>query len=325
MSQLVWFFANGTADGNKDLKRILGGKGAGLHEMTRLGIPVPPGFTISAEVCAHAEVHGGAFPQGLEAEVNGALARLEEVMRKRLGDPRDPLLVSVRSGAAASMPGMMDTVLNLGLNDESVRGLAEKTGSLRFARDAYRRFIAMFGSIVAEVPRERFEEELTAAKARARAQSDAELTEADLEGVIGAFKRVYREATGEDFPQDPQQQLWRAIRAVVESWQNERARSYRRIYRIEGLLGTAVNVQAMVFGNRGDRSATGVCFTRDPATGEDRFFGEVLLNAQGEDVVAGIRTPRPIAELEAVMPEAYRQLLDVKDRLERHYRDMQDI
>ncbi len=320
--KLVYAFANGKAEGSKDLKRILGGKGAGLHEMTALGIPVPPGFTISAEICA---TGGTAYPPGFREEVEAALAELERVAGKRLGDPDDPLLVSVRSGAAASMPGMMDTVLNLGLNDRSVRGLASVTANERFARDSYRRFIAMFGSIVAGVERDRFERELSALKASRRAASDAELAADDLGGLVARFQAIFREAAGEGFPQDPRDQLWQAIAAVIRSWDNERARTYRKIHRIEGLLGTAVNVQAMVFGNRGGSSATGVCFTRDPATGENRFYGEFLVNAQGEDVVAGIRTPQPIAEMERVLPAAYGRLLETKDRLESHFRDVQDM
>jgi pyruvate, orthophosphate dikinase len=346
--KLVYSFGNGKAEGGKEfggeagervgnrgsplseakrgqMKRILGGKGAGLHEMTGLGIPVPPGFTISAEVCAYAAANSGAYPGGLEGQVDEALQALERLMGKRLGDPKDPLLVSVRSGAAASMPGMMDTVLNLGLSDASVEGLARVTQNARFARDAYRRFITMFASIVAGVSRDQFEHEIAALKKVRHAQSDAELTAEDLTSLIDTYKRIYKTETGEAFPQDPRAQLWRAIGAVVRSWQNERAKTYRRLYHLEGLLGTAVNVQAMVFGNRGDRSSTGVCFTRDPASGENRFWGEFLVNAQGEDVVAGIRTPSPVAEMERILPQAYGQLLDVKDRLERHFKDVQDI
>jgi pyruvate,orthophosphate dikinase len=246
-------------------------------------------------------------------------------MGKRLGDPRDPLLVSVRSGAAASMPGMMDTVLNLGLSEAAVRGLAERTKNPRFAWDAYRRLVGMFGSIVRQVPREAFEAALARAKEQAHASADTELDARALERLAAEYREIFARAVGEPFPEDARTQLWQAIRAVFGSWQNERARTYRKIHRIEGLLGTAVNVQAMVFGNTGEKSATGVCFTRDPATGENRFYGEFLLNAQGEDVVAGIRTPRPIAELGKVLPEAYARLLEVKDRLERHFRDVQDL
>ncbi len=324
MGRFVYYFGDGRAEGSIDKKQILGGKGAGLHEMTNLGIPVPPGFTITAEVCAHFE-REGRYPEGLEAEIEVALARLERSVQKRLGDEQNPLLVSVRSGAAASMPGMMDTVLNLGLNDRTRAGLAARTGNERFAWDAYRRFIAMFGSIVRRVPRERFEAALEEAKAARGAQADTELSAADLERLVARLKAIFEEATGEPFPDDPREQLRQAIAAVFKSWQNERARTYRRIHRIEGLLGTAVNVQAMVFGNTGERSATGVCFTRDPATGENRLYGEFLVNAQGEDVVAGIRTPRPISELETLMPSAYARLLETKERLERHLRDMQDI
>ena len=321
MAKLVYSFGKGVAEGSIDMKKILGGKGAGLHEMTRLGIPVPPGFTISTEVCAG----GGAYPPGFEDEVHAALARLEEAAGRRLGDPRNPLLLSVRSGAAASMPGMMDTILNLGLNERTVGALATLTGNRRFALDAFRRFIQMFGSTVAQVPREHFERELTALKAKRGAAHDTELGEADLTELVASFLRVYRAETGEDFPADPRTQLWRSIAAVIRSWGNDRAKTYRRLYRLEGLLGTAVNVQVMVFGNRGARSATGVCFTRDPSTGENTFFGEYLRDAQGEDVVAGIRTPRPIAELAREMPAAHATLLDVKGRLERHLKDMQDL
>ncbi len=328
MATFVYFFGDGKADGHAGMKPILGGKGAGLHEMTNLGIPVPPGFTISAEVCRFREESDGGerYPEALEAEVDAALARLERLRGKRLGDPRDPLLVSVRSGAAASMPGMMDTVLNLGLNDRSVLGLAERAGgNRRFAFDAYRRFISMFASIVSGVRRELFEDALTEKKRARGARSDADLAGEDLAALVEDFKAIFAREAGEPFPQEPRSQLWRAIGAVFESWNNDRALRYRREKRLTGLLGTAVNVQSMVFGNLGDRSATGVGFTRDPATGEDRFYGEFLVNAQGEDVVAGIRTPLPIARMEEALPDAYRRLLAVKDRLERHFRDVQDM
>jgi pyruvate,orthophosphate dikinase len=321
MPKLVYSFGNGMAEGSIRMKRILGGKGAGLHEMTSLGIPVPPGFTISAEVCAA----NGKEPPGLRDEVEQALGRLEDLMERRFGDPRRPLLVSVRSGAEASMPGMMDTILNLGLNPSTLEALISLTGNRRFGLDAYRRFIQMFGSIVSQVPRERFEEALVEAKFRHGATSDTELGADDLAGLIERYREIYRGATGEEFPADPREQLWRAIGAVIRSWNNERARTYRRLYRLEGLLGTAVNIQAMVFGNKGEGSATGVAFTRDPSTGENRFYGEYLRNAQGEDVVAGIRTPRPIADLEGEMHEVYRELEEVKTRLEKHFGDVQDF
>jgi pyruvate,orthophosphate dikinase len=324
MARHVYFFGAGKADGSKDEKAILGGKGAGLHEMTNLGIPVPPGFTISAEVCAYYEKEG-RYPEGLEKEVEAALGRLEEVAGKRFGDEQNPLLVSVRSGAAASMPGMMDTVLNLGLNERTRAALEARTKNPRFAWDAYRRFVSMFGSIVRGIPRAKFEHALDEMKRARGVKADTELGPEDLERLAGRFREIYRAETGEPFPDEPRKQLWQAIGAVFGSWQNERAKTYRRLHRIEGLLGTAVNVQAMVFGNTGERSATGVCFTRDPATGENRFFGEFLVNAQGEDVVAGIRTPQPIEAMEGILPEAYRRLLEVKDRLERHFRDLQDL
>ncbi|HXF71448.1 MAG TPA: pyruvate, phosphate dikinase [Actinomycetota bacterium] len=313
-------------EGNKDMKDLLGGKGANLAEMTNLGLPVPPGFTITTEACI-AYLARGEFPEGLEEEVEEHLRRLEEAMGKRLGDPDDPLLVSVRSGAKFSMPGMMDTVLNLGLNDASVQGLAKQSeGDWRFAYDAYRRFIQMFGKIVMGVPGERFDEALEEAKRRkGEGAQDTDLDADDLRELVERFRAIYREHVGEDFPQDPRVQLRLAIEAVFKSWNTKRARDYRRQNKIPDDLGTAVNVVAMVFGNRGMDSGTGVAFTRDPATGEKVPYGDYLPNAQGEDVVAGIRNTLPLAKLEELDPVSYRQLLEVMDTLERHYRDMCDI
>ncbi|HIE47808.1 TPA: pyruvate, phosphate dikinase, partial [Candidatus Bipolaricaulota bacterium] len=322
-------FGGGKTDGSAEMKELLGGKGANLAEMARLGIPVPPGFTITTEVCRYYTEHAGEYPQGLEDQVREGVKHLEEATGRKFGDPEAPLLVSVRSGAPVSMPGMMDTILNLGLNDVSVKGLAGRT-TPRFAYDAYRRLLSMYGSVVLGVRDEGgagvdpFDAAMEALKEERGAASDLDLTAEDLAELVERYKEIIRRA-GKDFPQDPWQQLWGAIGAVFSSWNNERARIYRRLNRIPDTLGTAVNVQAMVFGNLGENSGTGVAFTRDPATGESRFYGEYLLNAQGEDVVAGIRTPKPIAELEREMPEVYRQLLAVREKLERHYRDMQDI
>ncbi|MBI4576442.1 MAG: pyruvate, phosphate dikinase, partial [Planctomycetes bacterium] len=323
--QRVFFFGNGTADGSADMKQVLGGKGAGLAEMTRLGIPVPPGFTISAGVCAEFHRSGGHYPEGLQAEIDRALTRLEEVMGKRFGDPADPLLVSVRSGAAVSMPGMMDTVLNLGLHDAAVRGLATRTGNPRFAWDAFRRFINMFGDVVMGVPHEAFEEAMDEAKREVGASVDTDLDATALERLCHRYLDLYRRRTGADFPANPRVQLKHAIDAVFRSWMTPRAVTYRKIHGITGLPGTAVNVQSMVFGNMGETSGTGVCFTRDPAFGENRPYGDFLINAQGEDVVAGIRDTLPIEAMAEAFPHAYRDLMDVRSRLERRYRDMQDV
>ncbi|MFS8640183.1 MAG: pyruvate, phosphate dikinase [Symbiobacteriaceae bacterium] len=317
----VYFFDEGSgAD-----RMLLGGKGANLAEMTRIGLPVPPGFTITTEACKAYLATGGQFPPGLMEQVDEKLARLEEEIGRRFGDPRRPLLVSVRSGAPVSMPGMMDTILNLGLNDEAVRGLAEETGDARFAFDCYRRLIQMFGEVVLRVPASRFEHALEAARQRRGVRFDHELPAQELEGLVETYKEIVRKATGAEFPQDPRRQLELAVRAVFESWNNERAKVYRRIHKVPDDLGTAVNVQAMVFGNTGPDSGTGVMFTRNPSTGDNELYGEYLPNAQGEDVVAGIRTPEPIARLAEERPELYRQLREVAERLERHYRDMQDI
>ena len=321
----IYFFGGGSAEGRAEMKELLGGKGANLAEMTNLGIPVPPGFTISTEVCAAFYENERNYAEGLKEEVADHLERLETMMGKTLGDASDPLLVSVRSGAAQSMPGMMDTVLNLGLNDAAVEGLAEQSGNPRFAKDAYRRFIQMYGDVVMEVPHGAFEHALEEAKQRKGVTEDTDLDAADLDTVIAAYKEIYAKHTGDSFPQVPLDQLWGAIDAVFGSWNNDRAIRYRQLNDIKGLLGTAVNVQSMVFGNFGGDSGTGVCFTRDPSTGDNTFYGEYLINAQGEDVVAGIRTPLPLSQLRATAPEMMAQLEQVRERLEQHYRDMQDM
>jgi pyruvate, orthophosphate dikinase len=311
-------------EGDAGMKSLLGGKGSNLAEMTRLGLPVPPGFTITTEACNY-YYREGKYPEGLEEEIQEHLVGLESRIGKKLGDPSDPLLVSVRSGAAISMPGMMDTVLNLGLNDHSVQGLASLTGNERFAYDAYRRFITMYSDIVMDVKRDYFEEELTAKKDQRGVKLDVELTADDWKDLVNKFKEVVRVNAGRDFPADPREQLDLAIQAVFKSWDSDRANTYRKQYDIPDDLGTAVNVQIMVFGNMGEDSATGVCFTRNPSTGEARRFGEYLINAQGEDVVAGIRTPKNLEDLGKEMPGPYGQLTELMDRLEKHYRDMQDI
>jgi len=322
MTKYVYDFS----EGNRDMKDLLGGKGANLAEMTNMGLPVPPGFTITTEACL-AYLREGTFPEGLMPESEEHLTGLESAMDKRLGDPSDPLLVSVRSGAKFSMPGMMDTVLNLGLNEESLKGLAQQSGNdHRFARDAYRRFIQMFGKIVMDVPGDVFEHALDQAKARKGPNAqDTDLDEEDLNGLIREFLAVYRQYTGSEFPTDPREQLRLAIEAVFRSWNGKRARDYRRQNKISDDLGTAVNVVAMVFGNRGEDSGTGVGFTRDPSNGEKQPYGDYLQNAQGEDVVAGIRNTLPLAKLEELDLTSYRQLLEVMSTLEGHYRDMCDI
>jgi pyruvate,orthophosphate dikinase len=321
----VYFFGNGKADGNRTMKDLLGGKGSGLAEMTNAGLPVPPGFTISTEACTRYYQEGGRVPAAVDREMIEHLGRLEKAAGATLGDVKNPLLVSVRSGAKFSMPGMMDTILNLGLNDQTVEGLKQRTGNGRFAYDSYRRFIQMFGNVVLEIPKEAFEKTLEAVKESRRAHLDTDLDERALREVVKKYKEVVRERSRRDFPQDPLEQLRGARDAVFRSWNNARAIEYRRIYEIPDSIGTAVNVQMMVFGNTGDRSATGVGFTRNPATGAKEFYGEFLVNAQGEDVVAGIRTPQPIDELEQVMPHAYRQLRTITTRLEKHYKDVQDF
>ena len=321
----VYFFGNGKADGTAQMKDLLGGKGANLAEMTSIGLPVPPGFTISTEVCKFYDDHQGAYPEGLRDEVLANLARLEKLMGAKFGDKKNPLLVSVRSGAAQSMPGMMDTILNLGLNPDTVEGMIAKTGNERFVWDSYRRFIQMFGDVVMGVPHDQFEAALQDVKDLSRKVYDVELDVKDLQEVIVRYKQLYKKYTGEEFPTDPMDQLFKAISAVFRSWNNERAIKYRAMNDIRGLLGTAVNVQCMVFGNMGETSGTGVAFTRDPSTGENKFFGEYLMNAQGEDVVAGIRTPQTIDTLRKVNPKVYDQLCDIRKVLENHYHDMQDL
>ncbi|HXH09237.1 MAG TPA: pyruvate, phosphate dikinase [Alphaproteobacteria bacterium] len=321
----VYLFAAGKAEGQGSWRNLLGGKGAGLAEMTNLGIPVPPGFTITTEACVEYFNKAGQFPEGLWEEVLDALAQVEEAMGAKFGDPYNPLLVSVRSGARVSMPGMMDTVLNIGLNDDTVQGLIRKTNNPRFAYDAYRRFVAMFSSVVLGVPSKEFEGLLAKKKAEVGAQVDTDLQTEDLQDVVHLFKEFVRSTSPVPFPEQPMDQLRMGIEAVFKSWNVARAVEYRRLYNIPETWGTAVNVQAMVFGNMGSNSGTGVAFTRDPSTGERRFFGEFLINAQGEDVVAGIRTPEPIDQLAQEMPEVYRQLVEIYQRLERHYKDMLDL
>ncbi len=312
-------------EGNAQMRSLLGGKGANLAEMSNLGLPVPPGFTITTEACNDYVQLGEVYPEGLTDEVREHLARLEQNMGKKLGDSGDPLLVSVRSGAAFSMPGMMDTILNLGLNDDSVQGLIKQTNNERFAYDSYRRFVQMFGNVVLEVEKDLFERALTKMKQERGVKLDTELTAEDLKGLVREFKGVVAAQTGKEFPEVPWGQLDMAIRAVFRSWNNPRAKVYRRLNNIPDNLGTAVNVQTMVFGNKGDDCATGVAFTRDPSTGENVIYGEYLTNAQGEDVVAGIRTPQPISKLATEMPAAYEQLVATMRKLEEHYREMQDI
>jgi pyruvate,orthophosphate dikinase len=322
---MVYFFGNGRAEGDGARKELLGGKGAGLAEMTRIGLPVPAGFTITTEACAAYQRQGKKWPTGLEAEVRQNLRALEAATGKVLGDPGEPLLVSVRSGAARSMPGMMETILNLGLNERSVEGLARTTGNPRFAWDSYRRFIQMYASVVVGLSKEVLEEKLHAMKHRLQVRSDTDLPAESLQALCAEFRHFFRQQTGRDFPQDPWEQLCGAINAVFGSWMAEKAVTYRRVEKITGLAGTAVNVQQMVFGNTGEDSGTGVCFTRDPSTGENRFYGDLLINAQGEDVVAGIRTPMPLHELASKMPEAWDQLNAVRVILETHFKEMQDL
>lgn len=330
-SKKVFFFGNGKAEGSAKMRDLLGGKGAGLHEMTRIGIPVPPGFTISTEICRYFDAHRRQYPSELKALVAGALKKIEKILGRRFGNADNPLLVSVRSGARESMPGMMDTVLNLGLNDQTVQGLIQRTGNRRFAYDCYRRFIQMYADVVLGLGSKEnshadpFETILGRKKKTVGARSDAELDANTLQELVSEYKLEVKGRLGIEFPQDPMDQLWGAIGAVFGSWNNDRAIAYRELYKIPHGWGTAVNVQAMVFGNLGDHCATGVAFTRDPASGEKRFYGEFLVNAQGEDVVAGIRTPRPIIELSQVLPKAAIELRRVGRLLERHYREIQDI
>lgn len=327
----LYYFDEKGADGNKDMRDVLGGKGANLAEMCALGMPVPPGFTISTEVCTHYSQSGGRFPRELRDEMVVAADRMQKALGKKFGDPDNPLLVSVRSGARVSMPGMMDTVLNLGLNDDTVRGLAERSGNAVFAWDSYRRFVQMFSDVVLGIgpaPGEHvspFTREMRKLKEARGVSSVIELGLEDLQALVATFKEIVKSRTGQDFPHDPVDQLWAAIGAVFGSWNNDRAIAYREMNNIPNEWGTAVNVMAMVFGNMGEDSGTGVAFTRDPATGEKSFYGEYLMNAQGEDVVAGLRTPEPIEKLEEMAPKAYKKLLRIQRKLEQHYRDMQDL
>src|SRR4051794_8076489 len=320
----VYFFGGGAAEGTREMKAILGGKGANLAEMTNLGVPVPPGFTIACPVCIE-YLRDGKVPDALRADVTSALRRLEQTTQKTFGDPRSALLVSVRSGAPVSMPGMMETILNLGLNDRTVIGLAKQSGSARFAYDSFRRFIQMYGDVVLGVPFHSFEQLLAAKRLTSGAREDSELSEETLRNLVEEYKALVRAQTGSDFPMTPETQLWGAIEAVWKSWTLKKAVDYRRVNGIADDLGTGVNVVSMVFGNMGDDSGTGVAFTRNPSTGERKFYGEFLVNAQGEDVVAGIRTPLEIEEMAKRLPTAYAELLDTQARLEKHFHDMQDI
>jgi pyruvate,orthophosphate dikinase len=324
-TKYVYFFGGGHADGHGKMKEELGGKGAGLAEMTNAQLPVPPGFTISTRACVAYFQQGGKLPPEVDPRTAEALARLEELQGQKLGDPEDPLLVSVRSGAKFSMPGMMDTILNLGLNDRSTEALARKSGNPRWAYDSFRRFIQMFGNVVLEIPKDEFEHIFDGQKKKAKAKLDTELSAENLKNVVAEYKKLVQKKTGRTFPQEAREQLKMARDAVFRSWNNKRAITYRRLNNIPDDLGTAVNVQAMVFGNLGESSGTGVGFTRNPSTGDNEFYGEFLMNAQGEDVVSGVRTPVPIRELEAIMPEVYRQLHDITKRLEQHYKDVQDF
>jgi pyruvate,orthophosphate dikinase len=324
MTQLVYFFGEGRAEGKREMKVLLGGKGANLAEMTNLGVPVPPGFTIAASVCVDF-LSGGTYPADLPAEVDRNIERLEAAAGRRFGDPEHPLLVSVRSGAAVSMPGMMETILNLGLNDRTVQALATQSGNARFAYDSYRRFLQMYGDVVLGVSGQEFEHLLKAKRMTAGVETDADLDEDVLRNLVEEYKSLVRNRTGGEFPLDPKVQLWGAIEAVWKSWTLKKAIDYRRVNNIREDMGTAVNIVAMVFGNMGNDSGTGVAFTRNPSTGERRFYGEFLLNAQGEDVVAGIRDPLRIEEMASQLPGAYQELIATQERLETHYRDMQDI
>jgi pyruvate,orthophosphate dikinase len=325
VTKWVYFFGAGKAEGDGTWRDLLGGKGAGLAEMTKIGLPVPAGFTISTEACDYFYKNGKKYPAELKKQVAENVARLEKVTRKKLGDPKSPLLVSVRSGSARSMPGMMETILNLGLNDRSVEGLAGSTKNERFAYDAYRRFVQMYSTVVMELPKEDLEHRLRAMKERLRVKEDTAVPASGWKELVKEYKANFRQKTGQDFPDDPIDQLWGAIEAVFGSWMAEKAVTYRRVEKITGLLGTAVNVVQMVFGNTGDASGTGVCFTRDPSSGEKIFYGDYLVNAQGEDVVAGIRTPMHLSEMKKTMPKVFGQLEKVRVKLEKHYRDMQDM
>ena len=322
MTKFVYAFK----EGNKDMRNLLGGKGANLAEMTSLGLPIPQGFTVTTEACIKYYEDGKQISEEIQNQIFEALAELEKIQGKKFGDNSDPLLVSVRSGARASMPGMMDTILNLGLNDIAVEGFAAKTGNPRFAYDSYRRFIQMYSDVVMEVPKSFFEKIIDELKEEKNVQYDTELTVDDLKELVNRFKKVYSEnMNGEDFPQDPKEQLMGAVKAVFRSWDNPRAIVYRRMNDIPGDWGTAVNVQSMVFGNMGETSGTGVAFTRNPSTGEKGIYGEYLINAQGEDVVAGVRTPQPISKLKEDLPECYEEFISLAQKLENHYHDMQDM
>ncbi|PYT48501.1 MAG: pyruvate, phosphate dikinase [Acidobacteria bacterium] len=325
MKKWIYSFGAGKAEGDGTWRDLLGGKGAGLAEMTKIGLPVPAGFTVSTEACDFFYKHGKKYPPELRKQVADNVAKLERVTKKKLGDPKNPLLVSVRSGSARSMPGMMETILNLGLNDRSVTGLAAVTKNERFAYDAYRRFVQMYSTVVMEMSKEDLEHRLRAMKDRLGVKEDTAVPASGWKELVAEYKSLFREKTGKNFPDDPMEQLWGAIGAVFGSWMAEKAVTYRRVEKITGLLGTAVNVVQMVFGNTGDNSGTGVCFTRDPSTGEKVFYGDYLVNAQGEDVVAGIRTPMPLREMAKTMPKVYAQLEKVRVKLEKHYRDMQDM
>jgi pyruvate,orthophosphate dikinase len=323
--KFVYFFGAGKAEGDGDMKELLGGKGAGLAEMTRIGLPVPAGFTITTECCDYFYKAGRKFPSSLKAEVRKNIKRLERATGKKLGDGKDPLLVSVRSGSARSMPGMMETILNLGLNPTSVQGLAKSIGDDRFAWDAYRRFVQMYSAVVIGLPKEELEEKLREMKAKRNIKEDTAVPADGWRDLVQDYKKYFKSKTGKDFPDDPEEQLWGSIGAVFGSWMAEKAVTYRRVEHISGLVGTAVNIVQMVFGNTGENSGTGVCFTRDPSTGAKVFYGDFLINAQGEDVVAGIRTPMHLDDMAKRMPKIYKQLENVRRLLERHYRDMQDM
>src|SRR5579864_4027596 len=324
-TKYVYFFGDGKAEGNGKMKDDLGGKGAGLAEMTNAGLPVPPGFTIQTESCREYMRNEGKVSAEVTQQMDAALRRLEQLQKQKLGAGENPLLVSVRSGAKFSMPGMMDTILNLGLNDQSVEALAKRSNNPRFAYDSYRRLIQMFGNVVLEIPKSEFDEVFDAKKKHKKTKLDTDLDAKALKEVIQEYKKVVKKHAKRDFPQDPHEQLVMARDAVFRSWQNERAKHYRRINNIDDMLGTAVNVQWMVYGNLGETSGTGVGFTRNPAIGTKEFYGEFLMNAQGEDVVSGVRTPVPILELHKIMPHVYNQLRDITTRLEKHYKDMQDF
>ncbi len=321
MQKFVYMFK----EGNASMKPLLGGKGANLAEMTNLGMPIPQGFTVTTEACNDYYAQGGKISDGIIGQIDVAMAELEKISQKKFGDTENPLLVSVRSGARASMPGMMDTILNLGLNDVAVESLARRTNNPRFAYDSYRRFIQMFSDVVMGLPKASFERVLDEIKEAKNIHLDTDMTAEDWKDIVVKYKDFYKKEMGTEFPQEPKTQLLESVKAVFRSWDNPRAIVYRRMNDIPGDWGTAVNVQMMVFGNMGDTSGTGVAFTRNPATGEKLIFGEYLINAQGEDVVAGIRTPSPIATLEKDMPEAYKQFMDIAQTLEKHYRDMQDM